>query len=929
MDSNKHLLISILSLMLFVSGCGGGNTNTNTNTNDIESGISDNNDQSSPENEAITLKFNLSNAKTLITKSKLIQSVPETKQRAMLRATATNAGSAISEQPSVFSYRIADSTVATRDANSDKVGSSNLLAIDKEGNAQLAIDTDGQIKVLYTVASPNGESIYIAIDNSSYWYDDGNVYSPEHFFSERNCALYEVKISDNSFRCVTNGLYVQKIDDNYLKTISGNQKPIQFDADNNMYFSATNFEVIINGNPCTDFEINESTGEQRCLIEASETSDIWIDSSDWSPRIYKQDATTKEVTALTQDNNFIDFFSVLSSGEVITQYVDTSSYESTLSLIQGNQIIDLNTNNWGVDFFTVDNGNTVIFGSNDYHSNSSDNGIKLARPRAQGGTDLASLDTSLFSSTADDSWRNTKPYRVILDNNGRIYGVFEGDVKRQDKKGNEIWQNTLTVYQVLPYNAVPRLEIVLPKHYDWWRFMDNTPFQISNGFLYYKNSVEVDGYGTADVINIHNLETRETKQILKATNELRYEIYNWKLVDNILYFSALNKAKNEVVTGEIDTTKITEGDNSEAISINTSLSAIGAVSAVSDIEVIPSKTTEPNSEESPKITKVHQDSENLYSMSIDFNHYINHETIDTGLKLNSSRSEGPDGDRLIPTLKVWVNKTLHLIPDLDGLGNSETIPMTPGETYTLDLDKGSIKDKYGRALALDEKSFAIKMRPEDGFYIGSIKESNKTTPNTIASGRILKYSGNEKNIIETFDLGEVPHNVRLEFSAKNGHWNSIGILYFDDTNTNQDVVEKTLATIDSGSFINVNYLAMSGYTDWEMSDSYEFFNGNWKRYRLDFYGNNIKIYISKDGVNFIEKSEVSVDNFVTRKDDKHHLYLHVANLMSFDNIEIIELDSLGKVKDGVSKILNDKFDNYDILPDKYNNDITKDKRLGP
>lgn len=921
MESNKHLLISILSLTILISGCGG----SGSNTNDIESGISDNNDQSSPENEAITLKFNLSNAKTLITKSGLIQSASETKQRGMLRATATNAGSAIGAQPAVFSYRIADSSLATQDTNPDKVGASNLLALDKEGNAQLAIDTNGQIKVMYTVASPNGENIYIAIDNG--WYNDGyNDYSSDRFVAQRNCALYEVKTSDNSFRCVTNGLYVQKIDDHYLKTISGNQKPIQFDADNNMYFSATNFELTINGKPCTNFETNDVTGEQKCLIQASETSDILIDSSDWSPRIYKQDATTKEVTALTQDNTFVDFFTVLSSGEVVTQHFDQSSSESKLSLIQGNQIIDLNTN-WGVDFFTVDNGNTVIFGSNSYHNNSSDNGIKLARPRAQGGTDLASLDTSLFSSTGDESWRNTKPYRVILDDKGRIYGLFEGYGKRQDKKGKEIDKRTITVYQVLPYNAVPRFEIDIPWESSWWHFMDNTPFQISNGYLYYKDSVGVDSYGTADVIKIHNLETRETKQILKTTNELRFEIYNWKLSDNILYFSALNKAKNEVVTGEIDTTKITDGDNPEAISINTSLSAIGAVSTVSDIEVIPSKTTEPNSEESPKITKVHQDSENLYSMSIDFNHYINHETIDTGLKLSSSINEGPNGDGLIPTLKVWVNKTLHLIPDLDDLVNSETTPMTPGETYTLDLDKGSIKDKYDRALALDEKSFAIKMRPENGFYIGSIKESNKTTPNPIASGRILKYSGNEKNILETFDLGEVPHNVRLEFSAKNGHWNSIGILYFNDTNTSQDVVVKTLATIDSGSFININYLDVNLYTDWAMSDSYEFFNGNWKRYRLDFYGKNIKIYISKDGVNFIEKSEVSVDNFVTRKGDKHHLYLQVKNLMSFDNIEIIELDSLGKVKDGNDKILNEKFDDKDALPDKYMHDITEQKGL--
>lgn len=919
----KHVLVISLSLVLFVSGCGGGKKENKVVDNNIpaEKTLDD---QTTPETKSFELRFNLSNAKALITKEDLIQNIAMTNQSTIFRAVSSASNKASGVQQPVFTYRIADSNQLAS-ANNSNNGASNLLAIDEDGNAELAIDTDGQIKVLYTVASPDGKSIYIAIDNSSYWYDDGNAYSSDQFVAQRNCALYEVKKSDNSYKCVANGLYAQQIDDNYLKTISGNQKPIQFDADNNMYFTATKFVVTKNGKSCTNFEINDVTGEQRCLIEVYETNNISIDKSDWSPRIYKQDAITKKVTLLTQDNQMIDFFTVLSSGEVVTQYTDQTSNKSKLSLIQGNQIIDLKTNNWGIDFFTVDNGNTVIFGGNSHDYSSSDNGIRLAQPRAQGGTDFASLDTSLFGSSDENHWKNPKPYRVILDDNGRVYAVFEGEVKSHNKKGDEIWQNTLTVYQVLPHNAVPRLEIPLAIDHDWWRFMDNTPFQISNGYLYYKDSVEVDGYGTADVINIHNLETRETKQILNASKELRYEIYNWKLSDKTLYFSALNKAKNVVVTGEIDTSKINKGENLEAITINESLSAIGASSAVSDIEIIPSKPAESDTEELPKITTVHHDSENLYSISIDFSQHMNQTSIDDNLRLNSSKNEGPNEDGLIPTLKLWVNKTLHLIPDLDGLGNSETKPMTPGNTYTLNLAKDSVEDKYGRVL--NEISRPIEMRPENGFYIGSIGESNKTTPNAIANGGILKYASSREGMLQTFDLGEVPHNVRLEFSAKNGHLNSIGILYFNDTNTIQDVVTKTLATIDVGSFIKVNYFAMNGYTDFAMSNSYEIFNGNWSRYRLDFYGNNIKISISKDGVNFIEKSEVSVDNFITRNGDKHHLYLQVKNLMSFDNIEIIELDSLGNVKDGNDKILNEKFDNNDALPVKYELDITTQKGL--
>ena len=917
----KHLLAIFLSLVLFISGCGGGKKETKIVENNTppEKTLDD---QTTPEIKSFGLRFNLSNAKTLITKEDLIQSVAVTNQNPIYRAVASTSGGGFVEQQPVFTYQIADSNHLAS-ANNSNNGASNLLAIDEDGNAQLAIDTDGQIKVLYTVASPDGESIFIAIDNG--WYN--SIKSSEEFVAERNCAIYEVRKIDNSYKCVANGLYAQKIDDNYLKTISGNQKPIQFDADNNMYFTATSFDITINGTTCEDFETNDVTGEQRCLIEVSETNNISIDDSDWSPRIYKQNAITKEVTALTQDNKFIKFFVVLSSGEVVTKHVDQLNHKSKLSIIQGNlqegdQIIDLTTANSGVDFFTVDSGNTVIFGGNGHDYSSSDNGIRLARPRAQGGIDLASLNTSLFGSNHGDRWRYPKPYRVILDGNGRVYAVFEGQEKRSEDGD---WQNTLTVYQVLPHNAVPRLEIPLAKDHDWWRFMDNTPFQISNGYLYYKVIVEVDGYGTADVIKIHNLETRETKQILDASKELRYEIYNWKLSDKTLYFSALNMAKNVVVTGEIDTSKINKGENIEAITINESLSAIGASSAVSDIEIIPSKPTESDTEEPPKITTVHHDSENLYSMSIDFSQHMNHASIDDNLILNSSKNEGPKKDGLIPTLEVWVNKTLHLIPDLDGLGNSETKPMTPGNTYTLNLAKDSVEDKYGRFL--NEISRQIEMRPENGFYIGSIGESNKTTPNAVANGGILKYASSREGMLQTFDLGEVPHNVRLEFSAKNGHWNPIEILYFNDINTSQDVVTKTLATIDVGSFINVDYFAMTGRKDWETTNAYEFFNGNWSRYRLDFYGNNIKISISKDGVNFIEKSEASVGNFAARMGDKHHIYLQVKNLMSFDNIEVSELDNLGNIKDTLSKKLNEKFDDNDALPDKYKLDITTQKGL--
>ena len=74
-------------------------------------------------------------------------------------------------------------------------------------------------------------------------------------------------------------------------------------------------------------------------------------------------------------------------------------------------------------------------------------------------------------------------------------------------------------------------------------------------------------------------------------------------------------------------------------------------------------------------------------------------------------------------------------------------------------------------------------------------------------------------------------------------------------------------------------------------------------------------------------SEGSINNFVTRSGNNHHLYLQVENLMSFDNIEMIELDNLGVIKDSDNKILHEVFDKDTALPDKYKDDITEEKGL--
>ena len=931
MTKSTYLITLAVCTFLLTTGCGGGGNNSSevdsttpnsdntgpSNSDNTDPSNSDNTDPSNPVSDKTTLEFNLSGAKALITKEEMIKSVnSNTSQK------RTKAKTDLSSKQSLFTYKITDKTITGVHAktDTDTDGSSNLLAIDEDGNAQLAIDTDGQIKVLYTVAAPDGESVYIALDNG--WYEnDGTNY--EQFIAERNCALYEVKTSDNSYRCVENSLYVQKIDDNYWQKISGDQKPIQFDDQQNMYFTANTFTVSINNESCSDFETNEDTGEQRCVSETeSEYSQLWINPDNLNLTVYKQDAVTKEVTAITQDNQSVDFFVVLGSGEIVVQSYDSTSDTAELNMIQGTQIIDLTTDNWGVDFFTVDSGNTVLFGHTDWNY-SDKNGIRFARPRPNGGTDKASLNTSLFSTYNGSDWIDPKPRRVLLGGNGRVYGVFEGGRGRLDDSGNGNsweWEQTLTVYQVLPHSALPKLEITLSNEQNWWHWMGDTPFQISKDSIYYKDNIDVDGYGTGDVVKMQNLESGETIQLLTPTNDTRYRIYNWRYSGDTLYFSALNEVTNVVVIGEIDTTKVGNGDNSDAVTITPSMSALGAASAVQDIEIIGSEQSETDTGEAPEITEVHQDTENLYSMSVDFSKRMDHNSLDLGLTLNSSAEEGPDADdkNRIPALKLWIDKTLHLIPDLDGLGNSNSTPMGPENTYTLSFAENMVMDTYSRPLAASEH--AITMRPAEGFYIGSLTEG---VANTVSKDKVLKYAGNDEKHLQTFDLGNVPDNVRLEFSAKNYSWEGLNVIYYRN-NSSSDHYGNSIATISMASWSSViQHQLTGGGWAWDSNDTPKILDGKWKRYRLDFFGNNIKISYSTDGSEFTEITSLSQTDLISRNSsENHHLYLRVRNLISFDNLQITTLNESGGISGDIGDILNESYDDENSVNDKYKEDIT-------
>ena len=79
---------------------------------------------------------------------------------------------------------------------------------------------------------------------------------------------------EDGIECLAEGLLLQDMDEDYMRAISGDQKPIQFDDDGNVYFAAT--------------EINRECDEE-------DETDCSITLSRWSPRIYRSDQESGDV----------------------------------------------------------------------------------------------------------------------------------------------------------------------------------------------------------------------------------------------------------------------------------------------------------------------------------------------------------------------------------------------------------------------------------------------------------------------------------------------------------------------------------------------------------------------------------------------------------------------------------------------------------
>ena len=902
----KWALAFTTFIALLLTGCGGGgddssdtssnttNTDTTVTDTDTDTGtttgdgdditdvvddvVDDDNNTGGDDSflgEDVEMSFNLSGAVSLITSQEVIES-----------STSSSSGFGSSESGT---------------------GATNLLAVDELGVAVPAIDTNYPVKTMYTVASPSGQKVYVALDPGwMSWDPNQGNYDFSQVISANNCALLEIDLITNSFSCAAEGVLVQPIDDSYMKAISGNQKPIQFDASGNMYFAATSFTQ--NYESWNDCYWDEASETEVC----EEYTYYWLEQSDWNPRIYKRDISGN-VETVTQDTEHIDFFVVLSSGELVYQSRTTTDWQANLKLLQGSSIIDLSGDNWGVDFFTVDDENTVIFGQADW-SGSGANGVRFARPRTEGGVEKASLDTSLFgASNNSNGWGNPKPRRLLVGDNGQIFGVFEGGRDVYDDNGNwSSWTSTLTVYQLLPFDGVPKLELDLGNE-DWWSWMQNTPFQISGDYLYYKDTVDVPFLGTADVIVMVDIETREHTTLLDPTSEEnsntanRFDIYNWRLADNILHFSGLNKVNNEVITGEIDAQAFADGED-DFLTLTEVSSAYGAISQIQDIEVLVASDTTVN-DGTNATAIVYQNMDNLYSMSIEFSKPMNRSSVESYVTLTSSDTSENIEDDAIPFMPVWVNQSLHLIPDLDDLSDSSsTTPMSRGETYTLRVQR-SAKDEFNMELDSTINS-AITMKPSSGWYVDT---------NTYE----LKFAGRPANdswSMETYDIADVDEHFRFTFEAQNFSWEGLELVMYEVDSDQWNTWDNRFFSMYLSNWSNLDVKVddgNSGYmTTWDSGETRQIFNGEKNSYRLSVYGSNLELAVkAPDASDYTVVETLSRDDLADRDSSAdYRLLVRLSSPLLLDNLVVEDLDSNGDVTSDPA-IFEEDFDDATAITD--------------
>ena len=545
----------------------------------------------------------------------------------------------------------------------------NLVSVTNDGISHQAIESPYLNHVLYAV-SPNGinqtderrfidPNVYLAF-SSDRIEGDSNDYSQFILrVDSQPCALYYVNTNNNAAGCaLPNVEPIPYFGTDFGKMDGSNRKPLQFDSEGNIYVVGKPFTVSNN----------------KIVKKANAV-------------LYKLQRGTFAARALTQDNESVSFFTVLSSGEPVVAISRETGFDLAVFVNSNGSIARRSiATQIAEPFINLDTYRTLFYGS----SAGTNRAVNVVRT-SDSGIERAALDynngtPANYNLTADGTtYTGLVPRRVIAGDDGNYYTVYSATTANSD--------NALLIYQTLPFkrNAVA----VIPVTGEWWKWMKNRPLQIKRGILYYATTQDRPGIGEVDIIKVVRLSDG-TKQSLFG--DRNYRIDSWKALGDTLYFSGIDNDRNQVVQGQVHTRKIAQQQNWSAAawqslvpsSVTPTASATASSIEVQDLESLAPQQPQNDTGMKPVVfSRESTDKAALFT----FSKYMSKMEVESMLSIRALKN----GTAAPAIFQLWGYQNLFLIYDSNvGLGNNLTSGLPAGSGSYVITSKGA--DGLDRAL---------------------------------------------------------------------------------------------------------------------------------------------------------------------------------------------------------------------------------------
>ena len=589
-----------------------------------------------------------------------------------------------------------------------------MFTMDAQGQFQAALESPYQANVEFTVQSKDGKSLYVVMAN-----DD---WENQELIGNTNCAIFKVDISDSGWSCLVEGHMALKPDSYWNEIKDGRFKPLQLDKEGNVYFLSRTFKIDEFKNPTYDFSTPGT--------------------------IVKVNPNNGTVKHLTSDKAAINSFLVTQANSLIYR-AEKLKFIPNLTA-EKLSTIELEESLWHQGSYTVDDHNTVIYHDRDPINNK----IQFAQPSDKylGGIEKRSIEHRSPSNQLR---------QVLMGDDGFIYGIFNRAKSNDD--GN--WSEYAQLQRILPYASEEIVSFRTPSD-SWWQ---NPKIQVTKGHVYYIEEEKNHNFGLRDVIGVTRIADGKTVKLFGGDwSTERYDIESWKLVEGILYFTGLDNVTSEMVSGQLDTTKLNLNESTSKknyLTVNRTASVHGEILSFHDMEVLrPARTEKLGG--NPKIVDFIISDDDIYSGTIEFNKWMDPSSV--GRELMVSETTGTEGIEVdkVDTMVVWLGRMAHLIYDTGNNPEKQNAPLKFGQSYRAFIGADA-RDSDGLSMKSAQPDDADRTTDWVVRNYSGMKLSKAEYNSDFTSNKLLKFFRGTLRAKAFDSATSLNHKVEFTTSVKN------------------------------------------------------------------------------------------------------------------------------------------------------------------